>query len=92
MTDNNLTEWRDRIDALDGELLELLQRRAAVALEVGRVKAERRLPVMDSGREQQVLERLAGAASGGPLDGDAVRDIFSAVIRACRSVQSKERT
>lgn len=88
MNNEGLKELRDVIDAIDDELLELLQRRASVAIEVGRIKERMSLPVEDRAREQQVLGRLSNKSLARPLSKEAVNDVFSAVIRACRSVQS----
>ena len=51
-----LARLRRRLDALDGQLAEILRRRLEVAEEVGRVKAELKLPINDPAREQEVLE------------------------------------
>ena len=88
MTNDSLKELRDIIDTLDDELLELLQRRASVAIEVGRIKDRTDLPLEDRAREKQVLDRLSNKSLARPLSKEAVHEVFSAVIRTCRSVQS----
>ena len=88
MTNDGLKELREVIDAIDDELLELLQRRASVAIEAGRIKERMSRPLEDRERERQVLGRLANKSLARPLSREAVHDVFSAVIRACRSVQS----
>ena len=85
-----LKDLRARIDELDDEILDLIQKRAAVALEIGQVKERHALPVMDRTREKAVLDRLMAKPQGRPLPGPAVRDIFSAIIRACRGAEEEE--
>ncbi len=83
-----LKDLRARIDGIDDQLLELLQARADVAIEIGRVKKEHAIAVVDRGREKLVLDRLMEQSQGRPLNGDAVREIFMSVIRACRAAQA----
>ena len=83
-----LDELRARIDELDDEILELIQKRAAVALEIGQAKKRRALAVTDRPREKAVLDRLTNKSQGRLLKGQAIRDIYSAIIQACRAVQA----
>lgn len=82
-----LDELRRRIDALDDQILSLLEERARLALEVGKAKAARgEAPFYDPAREHQVFDRLS-AATNGPLSTAAVRAIFREIISACLSLQ-----
>ena len=86
-----LKDLRARIDKLDDEILELIQERAAVAVEIGRVKKRHALPVVDLAREKAVFDRLMIGSQGRTLKGEAVREIYSAIIRACRAAQAPVR-
>ncbi|MDR2161788.1 MAG: prephenate dehydratase [Desulfovibrio sp.] len=85
-TDSRLDGLRDTIDAVDAELLALLNRRAAASLEVGRLKAETGAPVFRPGREAALLDRLI-AANAGPLRGEHIRGIYREILAASRSLQ-----
>ena len=65
-----LAELREKIDATDAAIVELLNRRAGFALEVGEVKREVNAPVFWPEREGQVIARLR-ALGKGPLGGPA---------------------
>ncbi len=54
-----LTPLREQIDALDEQILDLLNRRARVALEVGEIKKLTNAPIFRPEREAQVLAALA---------------------------------
>lgn len=54
-----LQEYRDRIDAVDDEIVRLFRRRMEIVEELGRYKREQGLPIEDARRESAVLERLA---------------------------------
>jgi chorismate mutase/prephenate dehydratase len=79
---------RQAIDALDDQLLALLNRRAALAAEVGRLKAETapEAPFHAPKREREVLARLE-AANPGPFPGPAVRTVFQEIMSACLSLE-----
>ena len=85
MNNASLEQLRSEINRLDDRLLELLNQRGQLALSIGRLKEEDDRAVFDPGREAWVLARLSGAAS--VLPPDSVREIFEAIIRACRSLQ-----
>ena len=55
--DNKLKPLREQIDAIDAQILELLNQRARIAQQVGHVKAETNAPVFRPERETQVLRR-----------------------------------
>lgn len=65
MTDK-LKPLREKIDAIDAQILALLNERAKVAEEVGHVKAETNAPVFRPEREAQVLRGVA-ERNPGPL-------------------------
>src|SRR5882724_6578317 len=81
--DKTLDDWRRQIDALDTELLGLLNQRAAIACEIALVKVASGLPAYDGNRERQVLARVVEKNTG-PLDEQSVTDIFSGIIRETR--------
>ena len=88
MAREDIEALRAHIDALDGELLALLARRAALARAVGALKAEQGLPARQPAREAALLaERAARAAELG-LDPVRVRAVFEAVVALCRALQS----
>lgn len=91
--DNNLQTQlkplRDRIDALDEQILELLNQRAATALEVGKVKQDHDVdgPILKPEREAMVIRRLQ-ALNKGPFTPQAVDAVWSQIISTCRGLES----
>jgi chorismate mutase/prephenate dehydratase len=86
----DLLALRERIDAVDRELLALLNRRARLAQEVGEVKKREGSVVFRPEREAQVLEGLK-AGNPGPLKNDSVAPIWREIMSACRSLESPSR-
>lgn len=83
-----LGKYRDQIDAIDQEVLKLLNKRAALAQEIGEVKAKTDAPVMRPEREVQVLDRLV-AANKGPLQTEHLNVLFKEIMSACRSLERR---
>lgn len=54
----DLQDYRDRIDAVDDEIVRLFRRRMEIVEELGRYKLEQGLPIEDARRESAVVERL----------------------------------
>lgn len=82
----DLIAWRRDIDALDRELLELLNRRAKCVLQLAPLKRENNIDVLDPEREKAVQDNLR-AANFGPLPDESVAEIFEAVMKAMRALQ-----
>jgi chorismate mutase/prephenate dehydratase len=83
---SRLKPLRDRIDAIDEQLIALLNQRAAIALEVGEVKKHYNAPVFRPEREQQVISRLQ-QMSGGPLADDHIDAIWREIMAASRALE-----
>ena len=83
----NLSALRREIDRIDLRLLRLLNRRGALARQIGRLKRRHGLPVQDRKREQVVLARML-QRNGGPLPRESVRGIFREILRQNRRLQA----
>lgn len=87
---HQINELRRAIDALDAEILKLLNRRLGIARDIGRIKQDSGAVVVDTEREHELLERLS-ALNPGPLGQEDLRRIFWAVINASRNMQIRDR-
>ena len=78
-----------RIDAIDDELVRLLNVRVTCAVEVGRLKHEAGLAIYQPEREARVLNavRQKAADLAGPLTADAVVRIFERIIDEARRAE-----
>ena len=83
-----IENWRSQINALDDDLLRLLNQRAELALRVGESKKDSGLSVCDHTREREVTERMC-SINEGPLDDRAVVELFRAVIHESRRIQNR---
>ncbi|MBO9352645.1 prephenate dehydratase [Bordetella petrii] len=85
---DKLKPLRERIDALDAQILELLSQRARAALDVGEVKHAVAAdgPVLRPEREAEVIRRLQ-QLNPGPFPRDAVASVWTEIISACRGLE-----
>ena len=81
---DDIDKLRREIDAVDDELLKLINRRAALAGRIGSLKQG--APAYRPERETQILRRVADASSG-PLPPERVTAVFREVISACRGLE-----
>jgi chorismate mutase len=78
--------FRDEIDRLDSQLLGIFNRRASLALEIGRIKKVLNLPVYDPSREKRIFDRMK-SNNPGPLEDGAVVRLFERVIDESRRLE-----
>ena len=86
----DLSQLRGEIDAVDRELIELLNRRAALANEVGEIKRAEGSPVFRPEREAQVINGLQ-ERNPGPLKAANVATIWREIMSACRALEAPQR-
>src|SRR5438132_3678165 len=86
--EQELNRRREAIDALDRELLRLLNERAAHAQEIGALKAGS--SAYRPEREAQVL-RAIQAHNRGPLSDDAIAAVFRQIMSACLALEQQLR-
>jgi chorismate mutase/prephenate dehydratase len=82
----NLSELRAQIDAIDKEVLGLLNRRVRLAAEIGRVKRSKGAEIYVAQREEEVLQRLA-RFNEGPLGDKALRAIYREIMSAAIAME-----
>jgi len=74
-----IDDWRRKIDAIDTAMLHLLNLRAELSLEVGRMKCESGVPLRAPEREQEILTRMQ-QTNPGPLDAETIGKIYQLIL------------
>ena len=74
-----IDDWRRKIDAIDTAMLHLLNLRAELSIEVGRMKCEAGVPLRSKEREQEILTRMK-QLNPGPLDAETVDRVFQLIL------------
>jgi chorismate mutase/prephenate dehydratase len=93
MTPEMLKSFRDRIDALDDQLIALLAERSAIVQEVGRNKHKVGAAVFRPEREVAIIERMCAANRElkGPLPDQSIAAIWLEIISGCRALEREMR-
>jgi chorismate mutase len=82
-----LEELRGRILEVDEALVKLVGERRGLVLEIGRLKAQLGLPVLDPSREATVVRRVASLARDQGVDEELMRDVVWRIIASAREEQ-----
>ena len=84
----DLKDYRERIDAIDGELLRLFTERMDVSGKIARYKAENGLAVLDARREREKLQAVADSVR--PELSDYAVDLYMLLFELSRCHQNRE--
>jgi len=82
-----LTDLRSGIDAIDDRLMELLNQRAGLVVEVGRLKAGEKRDFHVPSREREIYERLI-SRNPGPFPNEGLRSVFREIISASLALEA----
>jgi chorismate mutase/prephenate dehydratase len=82
-----IKELRQAIDSVDDRILELLNSRASLVIDVGRLKSLKKDEFHVPSREREIYERLA-AHNRGPFPNEAIRSVFREIISASLALEA----
>jgi chorismate mutase / prephenate dehydratase len=82
----DLSPLRAKIDALDRQIVELLNERLALAAEIGKLKRQQGGQIYVAEREDAVFRRV-GALNQGPIRNDALKAIYREIMSAAIALE-----
>lgn len=82
----DLKESRQKIDAIDKQLVELFQERMGVSVEVAKYKQETGKKIYDKQREEQILEKLGNMAND-EFNKQSVQELYTQIMSISRKLQ-----
>jgi len=82
----SLDEHRNQIDAIDSQMVKLLNERLQHALAIGKIKLEQGGSIYAPHREKAVFDRVC-ALNEGPLPDDSLRAIYREIMSAAISLE-----
>jgi chorismate mutase-like protein len=85
----DLEDLRRDIDRVDEVIVRLLNERARVVCEIGRLKRETGEAIYQPDREKKVIEHVRGIAVEGPLGSDAIARLFERIIDEARTLERR---
>jgi chorismate mutase/prephenate dehydratase len=83
----SLPEIRERIDAVDLEIFELIERRAELVREIARERKDTGTLTHDPEREREILARFEARAESAGLPRASIREIYREIMSACLSIE-----
>lgn len=86
MPKQRIQELRKKIDELDDKLLELLNERARIVIEVGNIKKTEKLDFHSPSREREILDRLT-ALNKGPFPQNTLRAVYREILSSSLSLE-----
>lgn len=85
----DISDWRKKIDALDLQIVELLNQRAEAARAIGKLKEATEMPVYEPTREDVIFQNVR-SHNRGPLPDSELVYIYQRLIAVMRSIQQNE--
>jgi 3-deoxy-7-phosphoheptulonate synthase/chorismate mutase len=89
MTDSRLQELRSQVDVINLQILELLNRRATIAADIGTVQAQLGSSFYDPQREAYMLDQLE-RNNKGPFSNETIKALFREIFRASMALEEKD--
>ena len=86
-TTENINVLRKQIDEIDEQLLTILAKRMRISKEIGTYKKEHNMPILQSGRYNDILENRAKQGQAMNLSADFVTEIMKAIHEESVKVQ-----
>ena len=86
---DSIEQLRQKIDDTDLRILELLNRRAGFALEIGKIKRGMNMPIYCPDREKDVIRNVV-SNNRGPLSEKAIVRLYERIIDESRRLEREE--
>lgn len=83
-----IADWRQKIDGLDEQIVQLLSERARAATEIGAIKQKTGASIYEPDREQSVYNHVK-QVNPGPLSEAELIVIYERVMDVMRSLQRR---
>lgn len=78
-TTEGLATLRKQIDEIDTDLVELLAKRMQISREIGKYKKEHRMPVLQMGRHDEIMQTRCNAAKEMEMDPEFMKTVLQAI-------------
>jgi chorismate mutase-like protein len=87
-----LSDWRERIDNIDHQLINLLNERMQCAQAIGRIKKAAGQPIRDPERELDVIAKIKAYNQGlqGLVKDEAIEELYWLLIELTTNFELKE--
>ncbi|HIF29273.1 MAG TPA: hypothetical protein EYQ76_00235 [Candidatus Marinimicrobia bacterium] len=87
MMNKDIQKNRDRIDAIDNQVFDLLIDRLDAVTTIGYIKKQEGLPVLDQNRESEIYAKIDAKFSA--IEADFLKHIYQSIITESKKVEEK---
>lgn len=87
MSEESLTIWRDKINKIDSQILDLLHERALCSQKIGEIKSQNQQEVYCPAREDQVISRML--EKNKTLRPETVQKLYALIMEESRYLQKR---
>jgi monofunctional chorismate mutase len=84
---DELEQLREKVDKLDLQILNALNKRSEICRAIGEVKKKKGMPVRDTARENEIYKRVKEKAIEFRLDPLQVEAVYREIVNMCSAVQ-----
>src|SRR5690349_19126878 len=89
MADHNIADLRKQIDGINVQILELLNQRASIASEIGKIQATLGSQIYDPVREGEMLTSLE-MSNKGPFSNETIKTLFKEIFKATLALEESQ--
>ena len=82
---NRIIEIRNKIDEIDKEIFDLIEKRAKLVIEIAKIKKEESLPEEDLNREKEIFAKINGYINT-KISKEYLNKIYKNIILFCKKV------
>ena len=84
-----MEDFRKSIDQIDDQISKLLAERFKLAHDVGEYKQQKALPVLQSGREQEIIEKIKKISAASGVDSVPIEKVYETILSESRKIQQE---
>lgn len=85
----NLNDIRDKINSIDKELVNLLEQRFDLVIQVGAYKKENNLPIFDEKREKIIIEKATEYLNNKDYN-PYLQKLYEEIMNTCKDIQKNK--
>ena len=84
----DLKQCRETLDVIDNQIVALFKQRMGIVVDIAAYKREHNLPILNAGREQEVLDRIS--AEAGEELAPYAQELFKKLFELSKEYQKRQ--
>tara|TARA_B100001175_G_C19500580_1_gene637845 strand:+ start:1377 stop:1649 length:273 start_codon:yes stop_codon:yes gene_type:complete len=88
-TQNNIRDLRNKIDQIDKNIFDLLDKRFSICKEIGKLKLLNKVNIDDPDRENQIIDTI-NSIMDGRVTKDEIKEVFEPIFNISKKKQKSK--